>query len=115
MTTTQLTAILGAENLGTRVYIDDMQFISFGKDKNVMFSERNRTRFFFDTDNEILEVSFCRPYSKNSQYPSHDQYDEIDDENGVSTVYEYLVDKDGDLIVDYYTFGAISLISLRGN
>jgi len=114
MTTAQITAIIGIENLDDRVYVDDIQFISFGKDKNLTFSEQKRVRFFFDTANEILEVSICRPYSTNGSLPTHGQYDTLD-YNGVSTVFEYLVNADKTLVVDYYGFEAISLISLRGN
>ena len=39
MTTAQITEILGVNNLDARVYIPEIDFISYGKDKNVTFSE----------------------------------------------------------------------------
>ena len=67
----------------------------------------------FDEEFEVLEITICRPYSIAGNLPPHGNYDIMDDYKGVSTVYEYLVDESGKLIVDYYGFEAISLISLR--
>jgi hypothetical protein len=113
MTTAQITEILGISNLDARVYIPEMDFISYGKDKNVTFSEIKRVRFFFDTVNEVLEVSLCRPYSENlADIPAHEQYDIIN-HKGKDYVFEYLVDANGELIVDYYGFESIMLINLK--
>jgi hypothetical protein len=113
MTTAQITEILGVNNLDARVYIPEMDFISFGKDKNVTFSEIKRVRFLFDTTNEVLEISLCRPYSENlADIPAHGQYDILNHKDK-DYVFEYLVDTNGDLIVDYYGFESISLINLR--
>jgi hypothetical protein len=113
MTLAQITAILGEHNLDQRVYIPEMNFISFGKDKNVTFSEIQRTRFFFDTTEEVLEISLCRPYSRNiNELPLHGKYDIIE-HKGEQIVFEYLVDKNGEIIADYYGFESVSLINLR--
>ena len=112
MTEAQIISVLGAGNMDTRTFIDDVVFISFGKDKNIMYEEIHRVRFLFDTTNDMLEVSFCRPFSQNAEEPAHGKFDIID-WKGVSTVFEYLVDSAGDLIADYYPFSSISLISLR--
>jgi len=115
MTSAQILTILGAGNMDARLYIDDIKYIAFyGKDKNPKFSEIDKIRFLFDTTNEILEVSFCRPYSQNLlEIPEHGQYDQLD-YNGIPTIFEYLVDINGDLIVDYYSFDSISAFVLRG-
>jgi len=112
MTTDQIVDIIGEEYLTVRSYINAIKFIGFEKDKSMVFSEIQRTRFLFDPVNEILEVSFCRPYSKTGQIPSHNQYD-IYEVNGENVVFEYLVDMDGNIIKDYYPFSAIMTINLR--
>ena len=113
MTTAQITALIGVQNLDARVYIPEIDFISYGKDKNVSFSEINRVRFLFDTTNEVLEVSLCRPYSRNlAELPSHGQYD-ILNHKGEDIVFEYLVDANENIIADYYGFESITLINMR--
>jgi hypothetical protein len=115
MTSAKIQAVLGSGIFDQRIYIGEIHYIQFyGKDKNPIFSDLPRTRFLFDNTNKILEVTFCRPYSYNiADIPNHGHYD-ILEYNGVQTVFEYLTDKDGNLIVDYYSFDSISTIVLRG-
>jgi len=119
MTMDQITEIIGLDNMATdntdeadRIYIEAINFISFGKDKNLTFSEQKRVRFLFDRTNEVLEISICRPYSTDGTEPPHSHFDTMD-YNGVSTIFDYLVDSNGEVIIDYYGFESISLISLR--
>jgi len=115
MTGAQIQEILGVENLDQRIFFNEINHISFyGKDKNPLFSEINRTRFLFDSTNEILGVSYCRPYSQDlSKLPEHGQYDQLD-YFGTPTIFEYLIDVDERLIIDYYSFESIAIIALRG-
>jgi hypothetical protein len=113
MTAAQIEEILGSGLMDVRVPLNDINFISFTKDKHMIFAELARTRFFFDTTNQILEVSFCRPYSRNlSETPAHGEYDQYEF-LGEQVIFEYLVDSDENIIKDYYTFDSINIISLK--
>ena len=72
--------------------------------------QRERTRFIFDLDNELVEIFYVREYSKDGQIPPHIYYDIMDDQNGIETVYEYLVDIDKNVVVDFYSFEAILIM-----
>jgi hypothetical protein len=118
MTTSQLTELLGEESLDTYtgedklfISLHDVIFsFSVSKTKYVLSSEVSRTRFHFDTDVEVMSVAYCRKFSTTNQYPPHGNYDVIDID-GVSTVYEYLTNPNGDIIVDYYPFSSITIVN----
>jgi hypothetical protein len=118
MTTAQLTELIGLESLDTYSG-EDLLFISlhgtifsFGlaKTKYILSAEVNRTRFHFDTTNEIMSVAYCRKFSTTGQFPPHGNYDVIEVE-GVSTVFEYLTSPSGNIIVDYYPFSSITIVN----
>jgi len=113
MTTAQLTAILGAENLDSVLHIDKIHFLAFSKDKNVIFANRNKYRFEFDTTNEILKVYTVRAYSTDASEPDHGNFETLT-VNGESVVFEFLTDTDGNEIIDYYSFQSIVTIGLKG-
>jgi hypothetical protein len=113
MTAAQIIEIIGSDRMNVRIALPDITLIAFNKDKNVIFSEVARTRFLFDTVNEILEVSYCRPYSNNlSDTPEHEKYDQYV-LNGQELIFEYLTDSEGNIIKDYYTFNSIRTISFK--
>jgi hypothetical protein len=112
MTAAQIEAIIGSENMGgsTRLHIPSILYIAFKKDKNVVKADVNDVRFLFNTDTDLLEIVFCRPFSTTGQLPKHGNYD-ILDVNGVSTVFEYMTGENG-LYVDFYAFDSITTIGL---
>lgn len=111
MTASQVEAILGAGNMDVLAHIPELVYIAFKKDKVVLRSDITDIRFKFDTTNSILEVVHCRPYSQNSNTPPHGNYDTLDLE-GVSTIFEYMTDSNGDIVKDYYAFDGITTIGL---
>jgi len=119
MTTAQLTEILGEESLDTynedenKIFIslhDTVFSFSVSKTKYVLSAEVERTRFHFDTENEVMSVAYCRKFSTTGQLPPHGNYDVID-VNGISTVFEYLTSPSGNIIVDYYAFSSITIVN----
>lgn len=113
MTKTQIEVIM--TNLGLSVWtsgekvrspLPGVAYIILPK-KELKTVDQKAIRFLFDTTNEVMELTYCRPYSIEGDTPSHGHYDIFDDKNGVETVYEYLTDLDGNLFVDYYGFDAI--------
>ena len=113
MTAAQITSILGVNNIGTVnfIHIPTIIYIAFKKDKNVLRSDIADIRFRFNMVQELMEVVYCRPYSKQGTLPPHPHYD-ILDYQGVSTVFEYLTDENNQLLVDYYDFDSITTIGL---
>jgi hypothetical protein len=118
MTTSQLTELIGVNNLDTYSG-ENLLFISLhesvfsfsvAKAKYVLSAEVNRTRFHFDTTNEIVSVAYCRKFSTTGQFPPHGNYDVIS-VDGVSTVFEYLTNPSGRVIVDYYPFSSITIVN----
>jgi hypothetical protein len=113
MTTTQITAILGEENLDSVLHIDKLHYVTFSKDKNVIFPNRNKYRLEFDTTNEILKIYTVRAYSIDGTEPTHGNFDTLV-VNGESVIFEFLTDTQGETIVDYYSFESIVTIGLKG-
>lgn len=113
MNTEQITEIIGSDNMNERLYIDKIHFLGFEKDKQMVFSDVQRTRFLFDTTHEILEVSYCRPYSQTGQTPVHGEFDTYT-VKGKEIIFEYLLDENKELVIDYYPFDSLITINLRG-
>jgi len=111
MTAAQIEAILGEETMDILTHIPELLYIAFKKDRNVLRSDIKDIRFKFDTDNSILEVVYVRPYSQTGAIPPHGNHD-ILDLGGVSTIFEYMTDKDNKVVKDYYSFDSITTIGL---
>ena len=115
MTKAQVLQVLTEVNDAPDVYtaLTDVNYIAVTQTSNLLFCRQKDIRFRFDTTNEIMEVIKCRAYSQGDslQYPGHSHYDEMDN-NGVPTVYEYLVDINNDIVLDYYSFDAITLFAI---
>jgi hypothetical protein len=96
-------------------FYPNIRYIIVKKDKKVIVPVKDERRLYFDMTNDIMEIVICRPYSTyragidTPEYPSHNNYDEMM-ENGITTVYEHLTDKFGNLVVDYYPFDSIVMI-----
>jgi hypothetical protein len=119
MTAAQIQAILtdiapsSQESSSGYRWFNNIQYIKLSRDHATIAGEKTRSRFKFNTTNSMLEHVICRPFSNNSQVvPSHGNYD-IYVDNDVTTVYEYLTNADGDIIVDYYPLSAVEIIELR--
>jgi len=74
--------------------------------KELKTVDQEAIRFLFDMTNEVMELTYCRPYKKTGT-PSHGHYDIMYNKDGVLTTYEYLTNLEGNLFVDYYSFDAI--------
>jgi hypothetical protein len=135
MTKTQITAILTANGntiTNTFSFYPNIRYIIVSKDKKVIVNTKEERRFFFDMANTtgILQIVICRPYSRyTSDAPSSDKMppnavsvngSHILDASGQKigdffsgVVYEYLRDKLGNLVIDYYPFSSIEMIKVQ--
>jgi hypothetical protein len=116
----QINTILTANDntiTDTFSFYPNIRYIIVSKDKKVIVNTKEERRFFFDMDNDagILQIVICRPYSRYTggspspeNLPSHDNYDYFE-----GTVYEYLTDKTGNLVVDYYPFSSVEMIKVQ--
>jgi len=116
MNVSQIVSILGNSLVANNyAAYPNIRYISLKKDKNVLVPVVDQRRLNFNTARDVLEVVICRKYStytgaspSSDKFPPHDNYDYF---NG--TVYEYLTDKFGNLVVDYYPFDAITMITIQ--
>lgn len=80
--------------------------IVISKDEN-LYSDISQYRMKFNSSQEIIERIMVRKYSEDiNNVPKHGNYD-IVSENGKNIIYEYLTDKNGNIITDYYTYDAV--------
>jgi hypothetical protein len=107
MTYDQIEEIIGVPDAGFAPY-QEIRYIIVEKDKKVIIPLVEEKWLKFDVTNEILEVAIARLYSKNGEEPNHVNFRKIG-----NNVYEFLTDRAGNQIIDYYPFGTIVMIKVQ--
>jgi hypothetical protein len=93
-------------------YYPQLQYIKVKRDHSAISGELGRSRFRFDFEESgLMEYVVCRLYSRDGSLPPHEHYDEYP--LGSNNIYEYLVNSDKKLIVDYYPIDMIEVVELR--
>ena len=115
MTANQVTVIrnllgykdeVASNRMGCCALIRNLYF-SVTKEDN-LYSDINRWRYEFDDTNNLLKRHQVRIYSYSpTDVPSHGNYDVYSDSTHESIIYEYLTDKSGHILTDYYDYGTI--------
>jgi hypothetical protein len=87
------------------ITLTGVRYITFKEDNNTVFVKLSSVRFNFDSANELIDIIPCSEFSHDSQVvPNHGNYDIYIDEKNITTVYEYLTDKNGNIISDVYSY-----------
>jgi len=93
-------------------YYPQIQYIKVKRDHSAISGELGRSRFRFNlSNNGLMEHVVCRLYSRDGSLPPHGFHDEYP--VGSNNIYEYLVNSDKKLIVDYYPIDMIEVVELR--
>ena len=80
--------------------------IVISKEEN-LYTDISRYRMKFNSDHELIERINVRKYSEDiNDVPKHGNYDVVS-ENGKDVVYEYITDKNGNVLTDYYSYDAV--------
>lgn len=81
--------------------------IVISKDEN-LYTDITKYRMKINTSQEMIERILVRKFSEDTSIlPKHGNYDVVTDDSGKSVVYEYLSDKEGNVITDYYMFDSV--------
>lgn len=80
--------------------------IVISKEEN-LYTDINKYRIKFNSTQNMIERIMVRKFSNDiNNVPKHGNYD-ISTENGISTVYEYITDKYGNIVTDYYMYDSV--------